>query len=66
MKYLEAWLVGVVGVFSLFQLVHWFIETCFDTEDEWWGGFPLWMTGALGVFVPLGAWLVAVIFWLLK
>ncbi len=66
MKYFEAWLVGVVGVFGMFQLACWFILMCLDKEDEWWGGLPLWVTGALGVLVPLAAGLIAMISYLLQ
>jgi len=66
MKYLEVWLVTVVGIFGLFQLVYWYIEMCTDNEDKWWGGLPLWVAGAVGVLVPLGLGLIAVISWLLN
>ncbi len=66
MKYLEAWLAGVVGIFGLFCLTRWFITMCVENCDEWWGGLPLWATGAIGVLAPLTAGYIATILWLLK
>jgi hypothetical protein len=48
-----AFLTFIVSVWSIFFAGSHFIAFCLDYSDRWWGGYPLWMAGALGVFVPL-------------
>ena len=48
-----AFLTFIVSVWAVFFAGSHFIAFCADNNGRWWGGFPLWMAGALGVFVPL-------------
>ncbi len=39
-------------VFFVFLIGKNFIKFADNNGDKWWGGFPLWMAGALGFLVP--------------
>jgi len=58
LRALIAWMFFVCTVFGLVAFSSWFIAYCFRKENEWWGGFPLWTAGFLGLLLPIGAVIV--------
>ena len=53
MQYVLAFLIFFVSMWAFFFAGSRFIDFCDDHNDRWWGGFPLWMAGGLGVLLPL-------------
>jgi hypothetical protein len=53
-------------VFVVFLVGKAFIQFTSDHDDRWWGGFPLWMAGGMGVLAPSlvgGIFVIAMLVW---
>lgn len=43
-----------------------FIDFASDNDHRWWGGFPLWMAGGVGILAPIllgGLFVIASFVW---
>lgn len=49
-----------VWIFLCTKAACWLMETASDHDDKWWGGYSLWMAGALPLFGILVGGLVLI------
>lgn len=61
-KYVIAWGIITPAVFVFFVLASELIKFCLAHEKQWWGGLPLWMTGAIGGLIPLAILIVYTVY----